>query len=70
MSGTVQKLITYEKQGETYEVRQYVLVLNTESGEKKMFLDSATYLTLQKGMKIMLLYDNELQDALKIIQVK
>lgn len=66
MKGVVKKLITFEEPGETYDVRQYILVLKNESGEKNMYVDSGPYFSLEEGMNITLIYDTKLQDALKI----
>lgn len=67
--GTVIKLQAIERTGETHDYQEFSLLLATGAGEKQFDLDMAPFSVLQEGMKIEMVYDTVIGDALRIKQV-
>jgi hypothetical protein len=68
--GTVAKLLGTERTGETNDFTQFTLHLHTAEGEKAFSLGMAPFSVLREGMKIEIVYDPVIGDALRIRQIR
>lgn len=68
-TGIVVRLKATERAGETHDYREFTLVLATDAGEKQFDLDMAPFSVLREGMKIEMVYDTVIGDAIRIRQV-